>query len=135
MKINFSLLPLALFSFLITSSCTSDEVEQPPKIHFEDSSLEVMVRIETDTGLVNAIGAIIKLYETEEDRRDDYKPVYESITNAEGKHLFTALRDPEYWISVKSSFDGSIKFFNDDTPYQTPGHPIAVNRLDVFFEK
>ncbi len=135
MKSKTSLLLLAIFSLIITQACTNDEAEEPPQVHFENSNLEVKVRIETDTGLINAIGAQIFLYKNKENRMEDYKVAYEGVTNAEGKYLFTALAEPEYWILVKSSFDGEVKLFNDDSPYRTPGHPVTVNKLDVLFEQ
>ena len=126
-------LPLFAISFLMFVACTNDEAAPAPTIPFENSNLEVMVRIETDTGLVNAIGAQVILYESEANRRDDVKRTYEGITNVEGKTSFTAMAKPEYWIWIIAP-DGRSKFFAEDgTAYRTPGHPIVLNRLDVVF--
>ena len=137
MKIKFALFLFIFSSFLFFHACQSEDeqVEQEPPIHFENSNLEVKVRVETDTGLINAIGAQIKLYETQNDRTDDYEVVHEGATDAEGKYTFNALAAPEYWISVKNPYDGEVKFLYEDAPFATPGHPVVLNKLDVVFEK
>ena len=94
-----------------------------------------MVRAETDTGVINAIGALVKLYDSKGDRTDSYEVVYTGMAGADGKYTFTSLAKPEYWISVQSPIDGKVKLFNEDSPFRTPGHPILLNRLDVVFEK
>jgi hypothetical protein len=132
-KFSLSFLVIGL-SFLIYA-CTNDETEPAVTIPFENSNLEVWVKIETDTGLINAIGAQVILYESEENRRDDVKRNYDGTTGADGRVRFTAMAKPEYWIWIIAP-DGRSKFFAEDgTAHRTPGHPIALNKLDVVFEK
>ena len=134
---NVSLSLLLICSLLIFQACRVDEVpgEQTPPVHFENSSLEVKVRAETDTGLIDAIGAQIKLYENQSNRINDFKVLHEGNTDAFGKYTFTALANPEYWISVKNPYEGEVQFFYEDAPYATPGHPVVLNKLDVVFEQ
>ena len=134
MKLKISLFLFVICSLVMTQSCSDDTQAEPePEPHFENSNLEVKVRVETDAGLMNAIGAQIFLYDSKENRAEDYEVVHKGITNAEGKHLFSGLASPEYWILV--TFNGESKLFNKDSPYSTPGHPIVLNKLDVVFEK
>ncbi|MEO1259730.1 MAG: hypothetical protein AAFZ15_13075 [Bacteroidota bacterium] len=138
MKINISLSLLLVCSFLFFQACRVDEVpeeEETPPVQFENSNLEVKVQVETDTGLILAIGAQIKLYENQNDRMEDFRVVHEGSTNAFGKYTFNALANPEYWVSVKNPYDGQVKFFYDDAPFATPGHPVILNKLDVVFEQ
>ena len=134
MKIKSALFFAALF--LLINACQSDEepAAEVPHIHFENSNLEVKVRVVSDTGVVNAVGAQIRLYKSKDDRRDDWEKVHEGSTNAEGVYTFQSLAAPEYWISVKNPYDGEVKFFYDDQPFATPGHPVLLNNLDVVFE-
>lgn len=135
MTTNFSLSFLAIGLSIFIYACTSGEAEPTITIPFENSNLEVWVKIETDTGLINAIGAQVILYESEENRRDDVKRTYDGSTDASGRVRFTAMAKPEYWILVIAP-DGRSKFFAEDgTAHRTPGHPIALNKLDVVFEK
>ncbi len=133
MKVKTALALLTATLLLI--ACSDENAPPSPAIPFENSNLEVTVLLETDTGLVKAAGTQVILYEKEEHRRDDIKRVYEGHTNAEGKVTFTAMAKAEYWILVKAP-DGELKFFAEDgTAQRTPGHPIALNKLEVVFRK
>ncbi len=136
MKYSYFFL-LLLFSFFLIISCGDDESsveDDNPPIHFENSTIEAFVQIETDTGLIPAIGARIHLFETEDDRADNYDVEVVGTTNGLGKHTFSGLSRPAYWITVQAP-DGRIIYREENSPFLSPGHPIVSNALNVIFEK
>ncbi len=127
-------LVFSLFFFTACSDDDSNQTDDPP-IHFENSTLDVLVEIETDTGLIPAIGAQIYLYDTEQDRTDNMDEEVKGETDALGKHQFSGLSKPEYWITVSLPLEGLVKHINETTPFGTPGHPVVSSQLNVVFEK
>ncbi len=126
-----------LISLFFFTACPDNETPEPPgpPIDFENSTLDVLVEIETDTGLIPAIGALIYLYETEQDRTDNLDEEVKGETNALGKYQFTGLSKPEYWITVSLPLQGLSKHINETTPFLTPGHPVVSSQLNAVFEK
>ncbi|MEZ4955440.1 MAG: hypothetical protein R2825_17900 [Saprospiraceae bacterium] len=107
MTTKFSLSFLAIgLSFLIYA-CTNDETGSHPLLKQQLGSLG---KNRTDTGLINAIGAQVILYESEENRRDDVKE--------------TTMGQP-----VPMEESGSQPWPNPNTGYgSSPGWPDKVFR-------
>lgn len=132
MKIKtFSIFLIPLFFLLFLFSCSNDDGQEPITLSpHENSSLEVWVREKVDTGLLNLEGAEISLYESELARKNDYKPL-KGATDEDGLHTFISLAKSEYWIAVR--YGGTTKWIFDEAPFDTPGHPVLLNKLEVVF--
>ena len=129
-----TILPSILLSVFLFSviSCSKNETQAPDiTFHHENSSLEVWVREQSDTGLVDAVGAVVSLYESDLYRTDRYRPT-EGTTGEDGKYTFISLAKDKYWIAVE--YDGTVKWIFENAPYDTPGHPVILNKLEVDFD-
>ena len=124
-----------ILALLLSTACTPEDPDENdlPPTHFENSHLEVWVRIQTETGLINVSGASVRLYKDIRYREEGFNVSVSAETAADGKVTFNALTDPAYFISVRNPVDGEVQLFNEDTPYPTPGHPIVLNKLEVIF--
>ena len=135
MKPNYFLPFLSFLLILFTACNDGAKKEDIPPVPFENSSLNVFVQIETDTGLVPAHGASIFLYENENDREYNEGGSIKGATDMAGKHSFTGLALHEYWITVTHPDDGrSIRYY-DGFPFPTPGPPVYESNLNVVFGK
>lgn len=125
-----SLLALFFLSFFACDGTATDD-EEIVRIPFENSNLQVKVQVQTDSGLVAGSGAVILLYGAEHERNQEYNNQYRAVVDDTGVYQFSALAQSAYWITI--SYQDSVQLFNENTPYDTPGHPIVNSFLDVIF--
>jgi hypothetical protein len=117
---------------LFLLSCSKETTDQPAQVpHHENSQLEVWVRIQSDTGWADAAGALVHLYETDTERLEKYRPTT-GKTGDDGKYTFVSLSKNQYWITVE--YDGEVQWIYDDAPFDTPGHPVLLNKLEVRYD-
>jgi len=134
MKTQYSTI-LAFLAILLLSACAADTQGYPEPVHFENSTLDVLVQLETDTGNIPAPAALIYLYKNEQDRADNYGEEVKAETNAAGEYQFVGLSKHEYWITVALPGDGRVKHIYENDPFATPGHPVVSSSLNVVFRK